>query len=99
VGKRGVKTAVETAVMIRGRAHRKTMKRPRSILCPSSKENKENTGQAMAINDARSLGGEQGAPAVKETVMETSVTRQWQKHCNLTACNLPGRLRGRGERA
>jgi len=31
--------------------------------------------------------------AKAETSVETSVTRQWQKHCNLIACNLSGRLR------
>ncbi len=41
-------------MMIQGLAHRKTMKRPRLILCLSSKENEENPDQAMAINDARS---------------------------------------------
>ena len=50
VSKQRVETAVETAVMIRGRTRRKTMKRHCLIPCLSSKENEENTGQAMAIN-------------------------------------------------
>ena len=52
--------------MIRGRARRKTMKRPRlnPIVSPLPKENEENTRQAMAINAARPPGGEQGGAAM-----------------------------------
>jgi len=39
--------------MIRGRTHRKTMKQPCLILCLSSKENENNTDQAMTSNGAR----------------------------------------------
>jgi hypothetical protein len=68
--------AVETAVMIRGRTHRKTMKQPCLILCLSSKENEDNAVQAMAINAARPSSGGQGKPAMKETSVETAATRQ-----------------------
>ena len=64
-GERGgvSKRGVETAVMIQGWTHRKTMKCPRLIPWLSSKE--ENVGQAMAINGARPLGGEQHDPTVR----------------------------------
>jgi hypothetical protein len=41
-----------------------------SIHCLSSKENEENTRQAMTINGALPLGGEQGGTAVKETAVK-----------------------------
>jgi hypothetical protein len=90
---------VETAVMIRGRARRKTMKRPRlnPIVSPLPKENEENTGQAMVINDARS-------PSVESKAAQrwkASATRQTHRSpppaCALADSDLTGRLRGRGE--
>jgi len=68
-----VETTVETAVMIQGRAHRKTMKRhrldPLSLIQGKRREHRpSNANQRHAPS-----GGEQGGPA-----METSVTRQWQ---------------------
>ena len=58
-----------------------------SIHCLSSKENEENTDQAMPINGARSPRWR----TRRKHQWKTSVTRQWQKHCNLTACLCLGR--------
>ena len=51
----------------------------RSIPCLSSKKNDENTDQAMAINDARSSGEEQGGPAM-ENIGDTPMVETLQPH-------------------
>ena len=80
--------------MIRGWAHRQTMKCPCLIPRVSSKE--ENTGQAMAINGARSLGEGQGgasgenindAPMV-ETPQPHRLPMPWQTGRCLVGCGL-----------
>jgi hypothetical protein len=85
-----VETTVETAVIFQGLAHRKTMKRPRSIHWLSSKENEENTDQAMAINAARSPR-RRARRASGENIGDTPKLETPQPHRLL--CRLSGRLR------
>jgi hypothetical protein len=97
------KAGLETAVMIQGWAHRKTMKCPCLIPCLSSKE--ENTGQAMAINAARSLrwsarwasGGRKHRWKYQRRSKVRNTATSPPAYA-LADSNLPGRLRGCGER-
>ncbi len=88
-GRRGVETTVETAVMIQGRTHRKTMKRhrlnPLSLLQRKRREHRSSNGHQQRTLPRRR--------ARRKHRWKHPVTRQCQKHCNLTACNLSGRLR------
>jgi len=70
---------VKTAVMIRGWAHRQTMKRHCLIPRLSSKENEENTGQAMVINDARSSVESKAGTSV-ESIGDTPMLDSLQPH-------------------
>jgi len=62
-----------------------------SIPWLSSKENEENTGQAMSINGARSPSVEGKAGQRWKHRWKASMTRQCLKHRNLTACLCLGR--------
>ncbi len=62
---------------------------PLSLIQRKRREHRSSNGhQRRTLPPVESKAGQRWKHQWK-----ASVTRQWQKHCNLTACNLPGRLR------
>ena len=90
MGKRGVETTVETAVMIQGRARRKTMKRPR--LNPMGSHPRKRTPVKQWLATTRSPSVESKvAHQRKKQLWKALVTLQGLTHRNLNACLCPGR--------
>jgi len=97
VRKRGVETTVETAVMIQGQAHRKTMKSPRlnplSLIQGKRREHRSSNGHQHCAPPrwkARRASGERniGDPPMLETLQPHRLPVPWQRAICPFGCEL-----------